>query len=80
MRRSPREILTAHLMDRERRELYVEGSHDRIFLSWLVGEKRNPNALVAEIGSVELPLMYRRRREGTIDRFRKGGRRGWSTN
>lgn len=42
-------------MDRSRRELYVEGNHDRIFLNWLVGDEKNPDALVVDIRSVELP-------------------------
>jgi hypothetical protein len=53
IRRSPQAILAAHKMDRERRELYVEGSRDRLFFAWLLGREKNPNAAVVEIAMVE---------------------------
>jgi len=42
-------------MDRSRKELYVEGTRDRLFLAWLLGQRLHPNALIREIASVELP-------------------------
>jgi hypothetical protein len=53
IRRSPQAILAAHKMDRQRRELYVEGSRDRLFFSWLLGREKDPNAAVVEIAMVE---------------------------
>ncbi len=53
IRRSPQASLAAHKMDRERRELYVEGSRDRIFFAWLLGGRKDPNAAVVEIAMVE---------------------------
>lgn len=55
MRQDPQRILAAHRMDPERRELYVEGHSDRIFLSWLIGDKKNKDARIVESGLVELP-------------------------
>lgn len=54
MRRDPAAILTAHLMDPDRRELYVEGPNDRTFLQWVTDEQRHPDACVLEISGVEL--------------------------
>src|SRR5206468_3136096 len=55
LRRDPEAIVTAHLMDRARRELYVEGRRDRIFLDWLISTDRHPDVSVVEISSVNLP-------------------------
>jgi hypothetical protein len=55
LRRHPDAVLTAHLMDHSRKELYVEGTRDRLFLTWLLGQRLNPNALIREIACVELP-------------------------
>lgn len=55
MRQDPQRILAAHRMDPERRELYVEGHSDRIFLDWLIGDQKNKDARIIEIGLVELP-------------------------
>jgi hypothetical protein len=54
VRRSPKEILAAHRMDPTRRELYVEGRTDRIFLDYLVGPDKSVDARIIEIGLVEL--------------------------
>ncbi len=35
--------------------MYVEGPGDRRFLAWLAGPLRDPDALILEIGSVDLP-------------------------
>jgi len=42
-------------MDRSRKELYVEGTRDRLFLTWLLGQRLHSNALIREIACVELP-------------------------
>lgn len=55
LRRSPEVILAAHEFDQERRELYVEGVRDRVFLNWLVHERQDPNALVVCIDDVDIP-------------------------
>jgi hypothetical protein len=55
IRRHPDAIVAAHCMDRSRRELYVEGSRDRLFLAWLLAGKMNPDASIREIALVELP-------------------------
>ena len=55
MRRTPNEILAAHRMDPTRRELYVEGREDRLFLDYLVGSDKSADARIIEIGLVELP-------------------------
>lgn len=49
MLRDPQGIIAAHKMDPRRRELYVEGRRDRLFFLWLLGDKRDPNAMVHEI-------------------------------
>lgn len=54
MRQDPQRILAAHRMDPARRELYVEGHSDRIFLDWLVGDQKSKDARIIEIGLVEL--------------------------
>jgi hypothetical protein len=55
LRRSPEVILVAHAMDPGRRELYVEGSRDRAFLNWLVGDNLAVRAAVVTIDLVEMP-------------------------
>jgi hypothetical protein len=55
VRQDPQRILAAHRMDPARRELYVEGPGDRIFLGWLVGDQKSPDARIIEIDLVELP-------------------------
>lgn len=44
-------------MDPTRRELYVEGQRDRLFLSWLLGGAIDPDASIREIASVDLPAV-----------------------
>jgi hypothetical protein len=55
LRRHLDAVLLAHTMDPSRRELYVEGQRDRLFLKWLVGADLNPNTSIREIDWVELP-------------------------
>jgi hypothetical protein len=55
MRRDPQTIVTAHRMDPARKEVYVEGRRDRLFLNWLTGRCRGANARVADIDIVDLP-------------------------
>lgn len=54
MRRDPATIFAAHALDPSRCDLYVEGSKDRRFLEWLLGEERHTKASVVEIAFVEL--------------------------
>jgi hypothetical protein len=55
IRRTPEAIVIAHTMDRSRRELYVEGLRDRVFLSWLLDQSTDDVALILEIDFVDLP-------------------------
>jgi hypothetical protein len=55
IRRTPEAIVVAHTMDRSRRELYVEGRSDRIFLTWLLDESADKGAVILEIAFVDLP-------------------------
>ncbi len=55
MHRDPEAIVAAHAMDRSRRELYVEGQRDRLFLTWLLARRGDPNASVLEMAFVNLP-------------------------
>ncbi len=54
MRRTPEAILVAHRMDPERRELYVEGVRDRVFLGWLLANALHPTATIREIALVDI--------------------------
>jgi hypothetical protein len=55
IRRTPEAIIVAHTMDRSRRELYVEGRTDRIFLTWLLDERADQGTRILEIDFVDLP-------------------------
>jgi len=55
IRRKPEAVVLAHTMDRSRRELYVEGTRDRLFVLWLLGTNIDANASVREVDSVDLP-------------------------
>ena len=55
LRRHPEAVIAAHVMDPERKELYVEGLRDYLFLDWLLAGKMNSNTTVREIAAVELP-------------------------
>ncbi|MEU4571462.1 hypothetical protein [Nonomuraea sp. NPDC023979] len=55
MRRDPKAVVAAHRMDRERRELYVEGVRDKSFLEWLVEPNRNDSAIIRTIDFVDIP-------------------------
>jgi|SRR5215475_2679368 len=54
LRRRPEAILVAHRMDQGRRELYVEGVGDRVFLKWLAGEGLHDRTLIVPIEMVEI--------------------------
>ncbi len=56
IRRHPEAILLAHRMDPERRELYVEGHRDRLFLSWLLEQPASAFGRIREIGHVDIPV------------------------
>ena len=71
MRRDPKAILAAHVLDPQRRELYVEGSRDHTFLKWLVGDVINRNARILEIGTVDLPESSEGGERGRLLRFAK---------
>ena len=55
LRRDPKTIFAAHILDPDRCDLYVEGPQDRQFIEWLVGRNKHPKAAVFDIGSVDLP-------------------------
>ena len=59
----------AHLMDPARRELYVEGQKDRMFLQWLLGGGVNQDASVREIASVDMPDVQLGGERGRLLRF-----------
>lgn len=69
LRRDPEAVVTAHVMDRSRRELYVEGSRDRCFLAWLLAEEQDPNISVREMAFVDLPGDVSGGERGRIIRF-----------
>ena len=55
LRRQPEAIILAHLMDPQRRELYVEGSRDRSFINWVFSNHIDSNTIVREIALVDIP-------------------------
>jgi hypothetical protein len=69
MRREPTAIVLAHKMDKTRRDLYVEGSRDRLFLTYLVGKQLDPLASVIDIGSVDLPDVTEGGQRGRLIHF-----------
>lgn len=54
IRRDPDAIIMAHRMDPTRRELYVEGVRDRLFLSWVFRESIDSNTSIQQIAFVEI--------------------------
>lgn len=56
IRREPKAILVAHVMDSARRELYVEGMRDRLFLGWLVRDEKDPDTTIIQIASVNIQI------------------------
>jgi hypothetical protein len=61
--------MAAHLMDPERKELYVEGPRDYLFLTWLLAGRMNPDATVREIAGVDLPDQLAGGRKGRLIHF-----------
>lgn len=55
MRRTPESIVASYDFDPSRREIYVEGEHDRAFLEYLSYPDRDPDAVVVLINEVEIP-------------------------
>lgn len=55
MRRDPAAIVAAHRMDKARRELYVEGVRDKVFLEWLVGLSKDLDCQIFVIDMVDVP-------------------------
>jgi hypothetical protein len=55
IRRDPKAIIAQFIMDPIRREVYVEGYEDAIFLRWLSQNEIHPDARILEISSVEIP-------------------------
>ena len=49
-RRSALAVPNALIMDKRRRELYVEGPLDRLFVLYVAGDARDENAVVQDIG------------------------------
>jgi hypothetical protein len=70
-RRSVEAILAAHEMDPARRELFVEGSHDRSFLVWLAGAGMADESLVHDIDQVDLPDVQGGNRERVLTLARR---------
>lgn len=54
IRRDPNAIIIAHKMDPTRRELYVEGVRDRLFLSWVFHNSIDSNTSIQQIAFVEI--------------------------
>ena len=52
-RREPRAVILAHKLDPERREVYVEGRSDKLFLLWIAGDDLHKDALIREISAIE---------------------------
>ncbi|WP_433370464.1 hypothetical protein [Streptosporangium sp. CA-115845] len=48
-------MIAAHRMDPARRELYVEGPTDKIFLEWLAAENKSARALVRTVDLIHVP-------------------------
>jgi hypothetical protein len=55
LRRDPKAIIAQSIMDPIRREVYVEGYEDAIFLRWLSQNGNHPDARILEISLVEIP-------------------------
>jgi hypothetical protein len=55
VRRDLKAILAAHIIDPNRRELYVEGSRDKLFLEWTLGENKSEDAIIVLIDFVDVP-------------------------
>ena len=54
IRRHPDAIIMAHKMDPTRRELYVEGARDRLFLAWVFSDLIDRNTSIQQIAFVEM--------------------------
>ena len=54
IRRNPKAIIMAAQMDHERRELYVEGKKDRLFIKWLTLGRISSNSRILESNVVEI--------------------------
>jgi len=52
MHRDLAAYLVAHKMDATRRDLIVEGNHDRAFLNWVAGDKIKSNTKILEVSTV----------------------------
>lgn len=56
MRRKPDAVLTTHIFDPKRRELYVEGPRDVKFFSWLTRQNRDKDAVIVPIDMIDIEL------------------------
>lgn len=56
IRRDIRSTVNAHRLDPKRRELYVEGHRDRVFLQWLLAGGISPDAKIIEITFVNVDV------------------------
>jgi hypothetical protein len=54
LRRDAKAIIAAHEINKQLRELYVEGSRDKLLFEWLLGRSIAANSYVVEIDSVEV--------------------------
>lgn len=55
MRRDPQTILAAHRMDPGRRELFVEGTRDVNFFTWLLDSKRSRDSRILPAALLDVP-------------------------
>jgi hypothetical protein len=58
VRRDPKTIVAAHRLDPDRKEVFVEGGTDRLFLSWVTSGTRNKNARIVEAAFVDLNVAF----------------------
>jgi hypothetical protein len=56
LRRDPQTIVAAHRLDPDRKEVYVEGTTDRVFLNWLTAGTRHQNARIIEASYVDIDV------------------------
>lgn len=66
MERTPEAFLAAIKMAPSRKNVFVEGSKDRLFLNWLAGKKKNPNCQIVEINFVK----FSKRLEGNKEKIK----------
>jgi hypothetical protein len=66
MERTPQAFIAALKMDPNRKNVFVEGNKDRLFLKWLTEGKKNPNCQIVEISFVK----FNTRLEGNKEKIK----------